>query len=146
MTNDTLSRLEALFEEFPCMCATSVPGDDEVQAAEKEVGIVFPADYREFLLRFGGAMVGPYPIYGLRSAEVMEDGVSVIDVTSRYRGDGVPGCDDWIVFSADHCGNPVGMDSSGAVWIHDHDFGGIAPLAKDFEEYLRDRCLHLPSA
>ncbi len=66
---------------------------------------------------FGGAMVGPYPIFGLRPVEVMGDNHwSVVDVTRRYRIDGVAGTEDWVVFSEDHAGNPVvGQRVSGLV-------------------------------
>lgn len=91
-------------------------------------------------------MVGPHPIFGLRPVEVMDvDLWSVVDVTRWYRSDGVPGTDQWIIISDDHCGNPVGIDRNGAVWIHDHDFGGIDHLAKDFEDYIRTWCLKVPS-
>jgi len=91
-------------------------------------------------------MVGPYPIFGLRPVEVMgDDHWSVIDVTKRYRKGGVPGSEAWVVVSEDHAGNPVGMDANGAIWIYDHDFGGLTGLAPSFEEYLRTQCLTMRS-
>lgn len=69
---------------------------------------------------------------------------SVVEVTRHYRPIGVPGTDAWAVISEDHAGNPVGMDKDGAIWIHDHEFGGISPLANGFEEYVRVQCLRLP--
>lgn len=38
---------------------------------EQQIGVLFAADYRHFLLRYGGCMAGPYPIFGLRPVEVM---------------------------------------------------------------------------
>lgn len=144
MTNDTLERLRAKLAESPVLRADSLPSSEEIDHASHELGVPFGTDYREFLLMFGGAMIGPYPIFGLRPVEVMgDDHWSVVDVTRQYRNDGVPGSEAWVVISEDHSGNPVGMDSDGAIWIHDHDCGGIAPLAKDFEEYVRKQCLNL---
>ncbi len=146
MMPDTINRLDAEFAESPMMRAADVPSEAEVVQAEQQIGVAFPDDYRQFLLRYGGAMVGPYPVFGLRPVEVM--GVnhwSVLDVTRHYRSDGVPGTDHWAVISEDHAGNPIGMDQNGAIWIHDHDFGGAAHLARTFEDYIRTRCLKLPS-
>jgi hypothetical protein len=145
MTDDTTRRLDAMFAEAPILRAEDAPSDAEIDRAEAEVGVPFPADYRLFLRRYGAAMVGPYPIFGLRPVEVMGvDSWSVVVMTRWYRDDGIPGADAWVVISHDHAGNPVGLDRSGAAWIHDHDFGGLAPLAPDFETYLRARCLKLP--
>jgi hypothetical protein len=44
----------------------------EIDRAEQHIGVKFTPDYREFLERYGGAMVGSLPMLGLRRAEVME--------------------------------------------------------------------------
>ena len=147
MRPDTIDRLDAQFAEFPMMRANDAPSKAEIAQAEQQTGVPFDEDYREFLLRYGGGIVGPYPIFGLRPVEVMgSNHWSVVDVTRHYRSCGVPGVERWVVISEDHAGNPVGMDAEGAIWIHDHDFGGISALAESFEEYLRGRCLKLPGA
>jgi hypothetical protein len=144
MMRDTVDRLRSEFAEFPMMSAKTLPTALEADIASADIGIPFSSDYREFLLEFGAAMVGPYPIYGLRPVVVMgDDSWSVIAMTKRFREDNIPAADGWIVVSSDHSGNPVGMDRDGVIWIHDHDFGGVAQLAKNFEEYLRVRCLGL---
>ncbi len=146
MMPDTIKRLDAKFAGCPIIRAADVPTATEIIQAELEIGVRFPDDYREFLLRYGGATVGPYPVFGLRPVEVM--GVnhwSVVDVTRHYRSDGVPGTDQWVVISEDHAGNPIGIDQGGTVWIHDHDFGGRALLTTSFEDYIRTRCLKLSS-
>lgn len=144
MKKDTLERLESKFAEFPIMRSELLPTSDEIDKASIEVGVPFSSDYQAFLLRFGGAMVGAYPIFGLRPVSVMgDDRWSVVDVTRWYRKENVPGCNAWVIFSEDQAGNPVGMDRDGVIWIHDHDFGGITRLANDFEEYIRVRCLGL---
>ncbi len=105
----------------------------------------FASDYREFVRRYGGAVVGPYPIFGLRRAEPMgtNEG-SVVEITRRFHQKRWPGTEAWVVFSLDHAGNPIGMDKDGKVWISDHDAGAVQLLAPTFEEYLRRRCLKLP--
>lgn len=144
MMKDTIDRLNSEFAQFPTMRADELPSSTEIEDASKQIGVPFPRDYQEFLGNYGGAMVGAYPIYGLRPVPVMgKRRWSVVEVTRQCRNGKIPGCDAWIVFSEDQAGNPIGIDAAGAVWIHDHDFGGIAPLAKDFEEYIRKQCLNL---
>jgi SMI1/KNR4 family protein SUKH-1 len=145
MLPDTITRLDTMFAQFPIMRATTIPSEAEIAQAEQLVGVPFPDDYRQFLLRYGGAMVGPYPIFGLRPVEVM--GVnhwSVVEVTHHYRIDRVPGTDQWAIISEDHAGHPIGLDRDGIVWIHDHDFDGTLQLYGRFEDYLRRDCLKLP--
>ncbi|MCG6154922.1 SMI1/KNR4 family protein [Rubinisphaera margarita] len=144
MRNETIELLRAEFAESPILHAQSFPSNEEVDHASRELGVPFDSDFREFLLKFGGAMVGPYPIFGLRPVEVMgNDHWSVVDVTRWYRNNGVPGSEAFVVISEDHSGNPVGMDANGRVWIYDHDFGGLAELSPTFETYLRIQCLHV---
>ncbi|MDG3006646.1 SMI1/KNR4 family protein [Paludisphaera mucosa] len=144
MRPDTIEHLDAMFAEWPIMRASDAPSEAEITQAERQIGVHFDDDFREFLLRYGGGMVGPYPIFGLRPVEVMGIGHwSVLDVTRHYRSEGVPDVERWVVISEDHAGHPVGMDAEGAIWIHDHDFGGISAIAESFEEYLRDICLKL---
>jgi hypothetical protein len=142
MIRDTLASIEKERDRFPNCFAESVPSQGEIETASSELGIAFNEDYIEFLTVFGGGIVGAYPIFGLRPVSVMGTARwSVLDVTNEYRQQTVPGVNSWIVFSEDHAGNPVGMDSDGVVWTHDHDFGGISRLYDNFESYITDQCL-----
>jgi hypothetical protein len=115
----------------------------EVTAASATMRLSFPADYSEFLERYGAALVGPFPIFGLRAVEAMGNEWSVVEVNRRYRADNWPGVQNWLVVSADHSGNPMGIDRDGRVWISDHDLGGISPVGDDFEDFLRKKCLDI---
>lgn len=142
MTDDTWTRLEAAFVRFPTLKAEPVPAA-EVGAASATLRLPFPLDYREFLERYGAAIVGPFPIFGLRPVEPMGNEWSVVDVNRRYRVDNWPGVENWLVVSADHSGNPIGIDGDGRLWISDHDLGGISPVGDDFEDFLRRKCLDI---
>lgn len=143
MRLDTLQALEKMFLDSPMMRADGVPTDMEIADASDRLGITFPNDYVEFLRRFGGAMVGPYPVFGLRPVDVMEsERWSVVEITELTR-DSLNEAGGWVVFSEDHGGNPIGFDSSGSVTIYDHDFGGSSKIANDFEGYLRSQCLKI---
>jgi hypothetical protein len=143
MKDDTLKRLDQMFAESPILRAEEAPTENEIDEASNAVGIPFSKDFREFLARYGGATVGPYPVFGLRPSEVMDDRWSVVEVTKEVRASGIEGIDGWVIVSEDHSGNPVGMDGDGKVWIYDHDFGGVSELAPSFEEYLRTQCLNI---
>lgn len=141
MTTDTWQRLESLFTDHPVMKAEPVPFA-EIEAASKELGVPFPADYVEFVEKYGGAVVGPLSVIGLRQAIPMGDEeTSIVDVTKRFRSDEWPGADSWAVISVDHSGNPYGLASDGAVWLSDHDYDEIIKVADSFETFLRTQCL-----
>jgi SMI1 / KNR4 family (SUKH-1) len=143
MTQDTWQKIDGIFQEHPVLRADEVPYE-EIDDAAVQAGFQLDADYREFVHRYGGAIVGPYPVYGLRKAHVMgrKEG-SVFDLTRDFRGKRWPGVNEWLVFSMDHAGNPVGFDKDGKVWISDHDAGVVDVIAKSFEDYLRKRCLKM---
>ncbi len=143
MKDDTWQLLERDFVRFPILRAEPVT-PEEVDEASAAVGLPFPADYREFLLRYGGAVVGPFPILGLRKAYVMGEGAwNVVEVNRGYREDGYPGINQWLLISIDQAGNPFGIAPDGRVWVSDHDFGQTEVVADSFEEFLRRRCLEV---
>jgi hypothetical protein len=136
LKTETWEKLNALFSEFPFMKAEPV-SEDEISKAEKKLGVVFVKDYRDFVKKYGGAVVGPYPIIGLRHADPMDDAFwSVVEVTDYYRREGWRGVDDWYVISMDHADNPIGLDSEGVVCKSDHDLGVVEKVSNSFEEYL----------
>jgi hypothetical protein len=63
MNQETISRLTDKLSESPILRAETLPSTAEVDDASSEVGVPFSSDYRDFLLTFGAAMVGPYPIW-----------------------------------------------------------------------------------
>lgn len=143
MTPDTINRLNTELASSPILIAKSLPTELEIEKAAQELGIPFTNDYVEFLQKFGGAVVGAFPIFGLRPVPVMGKSWSVLEMTNWYRQQSIPEANKWVVFSEDHAGNPVGFDESGVVWTYDHDFGGTTRLMNSFEDYLRKRCLKI---
>lgn len=136
MRQSTWDKLDEQFSEFPFMKAGSVPAE-ELLKAERDLGVKFSQDYKEFVEKYGGAIVGPYPIYGVRHAEPMDDFLwSVVDVTLRYRNEGWPETESLYVISSDHSDNPVGITEDGHVITYDHDLGKKMVLADSFEDYL----------
>ncbi|MCO8120271.1 SMI1/KNR4 family protein [Stieleria sp. TO1_6] len=143
MKIELLAALDQLFSESPAMRADDLPTEDEIDVASQKLNVPFPQDYREFLKRYGGAMVGPYPVFGLRPVEVMEkERWSVVKITEAIRYELANNLR-WVIFSEDHSGNPIGFDATGSVLIFDHDFGGETKIADSFESYIRLQCLKL---
>ena len=141
MKPETWKKLEEMFEDAPMMRAEGVT-EFEFEEAAKTVNFGLPSDYKEFVCKFGGAIVGPYSIYGLRASSAMGlDDASAFEVTQRFKRDGWSDLDEALVISSDHSGNPVYLKPSGEIWIADHDFGEPIKLAESFEGYLLDRCL-----
>jgi hypothetical protein len=107
-------------------------------------------DYREFVLQFGGAMVGANPIFGLRSAKRMPSvgGCSTApEITRWFQGKKWPGVDEWFVFSLEQEFNPIGFAPDNSVWVSDQmEFKQITKIAESFEDYLRRWCLMLKDA
>ncbi len=121
---------------FPMMYGVGV-GEAAVRAAETRLGVAFSMGYRRFRREIGGAMGGSDPVLGLAKAEGMgADQWSVVETTLRFRREGWSGVEAWYVISVDGAGNPVGVDSDGAVFVSDHHGGGILRLADSFEEFL----------
>jgi hypothetical protein len=141
MKKDTWDKLEDMFKQSPVMRGESVE-DDEIKKMTDSIGFALPSGYIEFVKLYGGAIVGPFSIFGLRAADAMgDDEASAIDVTKRFRDEGWAGTEKWLVISMDHSGNPVGLDQEGKIWISDHDAGEVSLLADNFEAYLRNFCL-----
>ncbi len=103
MTEETWRRLETFRAGWLESLAGPVPAQ-EVDAVSSELGLSFPPDYREFLLRYGGGMVGPYPIFGLRISEAMAMGFAstVVWQTHRYRDQKLPGINECLIISSDY--------------------------------------------
>lgn len=145
MRDETWQALDDLFSRTPILKADAVESD-EIAEAEREVGVVLNEDYKEFVRRYGGAIVGPFRVFGLRKAVPMgKNEASFVEVTKSFRRQRWPAVEKWAVISMDHGGNPVGLDAAGKVWISDHDAGAVQVIATSFEEYLRKNCLSLPA-
>jgi hypothetical protein len=137
----TWKTLEQKFAKFPITVASEVPTASEIADAAAAIGCSFHDDYVAFLKRFGGAMVGSLPVFGLRPADVMGNQWSVVKETNRFRNQAWPGIALWYIISEDGFGNPIGIAPDGRVMISDHDVGQVNVVAENFEEFLLQRYL-----
>jgi len=130
--------LDDLFAQYPMMRGQGA-SYSEIEAAERRLGRAFDPGYKEFLRRYGAAMIGALPVLGLSRVEVLgDDWWNVVHVTRHFWDDGWAGTSGWYIVSTDGSGNPIGIDDTGHVWISDHDTGKIEMLAENFGRWLGD--------
>jgi cell wall assembly regulator SMI1 len=137
MRQETREALDRHFAPWPEAWGGEVP-DAEIAEAEDQLGVTFPADYRAFVRWYGGGVVGPAAIVGLRAAPFLnEDPPTVVGQTERWRQELPDELRDWLVVGLDVDGNPIGFRGTNPqVVVFDHDFGGEIELAADFEAFL----------
>ncbi len=141
MNQSTWAKLERMFRENPVMMATPV-ARPEIDQAEAALGVRFPSDYVDFVHRYGGALVGRFPVIGLRQAPAMgNEQSSIVEITNRFRNERWLGLEGRAVISVDHSGNPILVDEKGVIWMSDHDAGEVVQIASTFEEFLLRECL-----
>jgi len=148
MQEDTWNQIAARQTGFETLVQGQGPPvtEAEIEQAACELGLSFPAEYREFLLRLGGAVIGAYALYGLRPVEFMGDAWSVMDANRALRTEGWPGIEEWLIICEDGRGNPIGLAPDGQVRVVDHDCGfETRVLAASFEDFIRRKCLSLDS-
>ena len=134
MNQDTINALREFFQENPILQGQPAT-PTEVEQAEVQLNANFNSDYKQFIILFGGSMVGTYPVYGITNSEVMEDR-TVIDLTISFREGGWPGADHNYVFSIDQSGNAIMFDKKGAIISFDHDAGEEYTLATSFDDFI----------
>ena len=131
----------ALTQEFSTWdgsVATPV-SPEEVRKAEAVLGVNFPNDYRQFIERFGGAVVRGTSIFGLRQPNLMPDEPSsVVDQSLAFRQELPTAYASIVVISVDGSGNAIGfLPSDPSVFVFDHNFGGRSDLAPTFDAYMQ---------
>lgn len=137
MRDSIQQALDLLFTKYP----ETLPGpvsDKEIHIAEGQLGIVLPADYREFVQKYGGAVVGGLSIVGLKDAEWLDQSPpSFVELTLKMREWTTSHTTSMVIFAVDSSGNPVGfLPPDQRIFVLDHDFGGKIELARDFEHFI----------
>jgi hypothetical protein len=141
MNEITLAQLDADFAKHPVLVAGPASAAD-IAELEAFASSPLPADYKVFVARYGGAIVGPYSVFGFGASDAMgDDESSAIQVTERFRSQRWPGCESALVISMDHAGNAITLDQQGRVHRHDHDSGTTEQLAASFEDFIANWCL-----
>jgi hypothetical protein len=140
MRQDTWDAINTTLKRFPDLRAEGVEFV-EIEMAALELEVRFPVDYAEYLRRYGSAQMGHYPIFGPRRSSLMgRIHGTVVEATRRFRRYHSPESKEWIIFSMDSSGNPIGFDEGGKVWVHHQETGERKAMAESFEAYLRLVC------
>lgn len=109
---------------------------DEIAEAERALGASLPAQYRTFMMRYGGGAFGfldLLPIPGAGSAHHLEDVVSISQAEfpdGSFVAVAPVGTGDYWCFPvvAGRCRNDV--------WFHPHDAGDPTPAAPGFLDFV----------
>ncbi len=137
MKETVLADLDAEFTKHPVLVAGPASAAD-VSQIEAFAGFSLPADYKIFVERYGGAIVGPYSVFGFGASDAMgDDEFSAIQVTERFRSQQWPWTESHLVISMDHAGNAITLDAQGRVYRYDHDSGSTEELACSFESFIK---------
>jgi cell wall assembly regulator SMI1 len=142
MKRRTIKLLENSLNPYPFLRAEGV-SRDEIENAARQLKLSFPADFQQFLQSYGGAIVGSFPIYGLRPVEAMGNLWNIIEVNSVYRRQNWPAVENWLIVSADLSGNPIGIAPDGKLYLSDHDYGSVSMIAGDFDTFILS-CIETP--
>ncbi|TIR31963.1 SMI1/KNR4 family protein [Mesorhizobium sp.] len=132
--------------------------EEDLGAAEQQLGVHFPEDYRQAVLDVGL----PRPTIALLDAIVereldlhdLHDFYSpkeIVEETLSWREIGMP--DRLVAIASDGSGNKfcfnadqLGGDSAGmrAIWFFDHDFGTVDEVAPSFHAWIDALCVVEP--
>ena len=128
----------AHFAQWPQAVGEPVP-DSEIRQAEASIGVVLPDDYRDFIRRYGGAIVRSAAILGLRRCEFCDLEPSTFpEQTALFRQELPNDYSKMVVISVDGAGNPIGfLNGNSAIFVYDFNFGGRHDLAPSFSEFVR---------
>jgi hypothetical protein len=127
--NDVFDELHSRAERVPR--PLRLPTVDEVIAAERQIGLPFPADYRRFLLEASDVVLGT-----LEPATICDptSHTHFPDVVASARAFGVP--DDWIPICEDNA-DFYCLDPAGAVRFWSHN-GATHDSWPNIATWLRD--------
>jgi hypothetical protein len=127
---DLVAKIDSLVAQYGA--GTPVSAVDVV-AQLAPLGLVPPSAFVEFISRWGGCFVG-IAVHGWENASILGK-ETCIDLTLHARAGLGEMMDGVLVFSDDGCGNPIGIDREGGVYLFDHS-GEPQKLAESFLHLL----------
>ncbi len=128
MKQKLLKRLNTFLKENEMLGTPAT--DEQIEQAEKELGIKFNADYIDFIKHFGSAYAG-IDIYAFEGNE------TVISCTRDLRTSH-PEIVDTYVVADDGEGNPIMLNAKGEVLIYYHNDEESEVLASSLEKYIEE--------
>ena len=131
--------------------------EHSLNAAEEELGVKFPASYREYMMDHGAG--GPTSqlldaiveheldihdlgeIYSVDSIVETADGMKRAGLPDGFVAIAADSLGNKFCFSVEECGRTTLKDAP--VWLFDRESGTIDRIANGFEEWIDD-CLRIP--
>ena len=144
MKQSIIKKLNAFFKENPTLLGVAAT-NEEIENAEKELHLTIDNDYKEFILKFGGAYAG-IAIYAFKNGTSIGK-ETIIDLTMNARNlfntaNLFPEINNCLVFSDDGAGNPIAIAPNGEVILFDYDTEEKQTLANSFEKLIEDNFIN----
>lgn len=120
----------------------SPASEEEIEAAQQELGIRFHEDYVQFIRTFGGAYIG-LPVYAFSNGSSIGNR-TIVDMTLYFREElkEQPPFAELLptsyVVSMDGLGDPIIIDQAGKVFLCFPHSGEIKLLAESFEALIEE--------
>jgi len=135
MNKKLLEKLKKMEVESPILFAPAA-SEAEIGCVEASLQSVFSMEYKEFLKIYGGAMPGPYPVFGINPIDLMDKRLNTVEIVTQYfRRQGWPKVDDGSVISCNHAGDPIILKNDGTVFMESHDGFGDESW-NSFDDFL----------
>lgn len=115
---------------------------DELGEAEQALGVVLPAQYKSFMMRYGGGQFGFLDLLPVRAGRSRKDVDDIVSVSQHEFPDrsfvavAPVGTGDYWCFAV------VEGRCPDQVWFHFHDAGDPEPAADDFLDFVVRHGIH----
>jgi cell wall assembly regulator SMI1 len=114
---------------------------EEIENAERKLGIKMHDDYKEFIQIFGGAYAG-LAIHAFSNGSSVGS-ETVVELTSRSRelfndSNVFPEINQCYVIADDGSGNPIAISENGEILLFDYDTEEKRVLSESFEKFIED--------
>lgn len=130
MTRFEMDAIRAARERLPEDCRGKAATEEQLVAFESRHGPI-PAAFRQYLLHFGGGVVGSEWV-----DDITRLPATVVKFREKAAEWGVP---DGFPIGWDGAGNPMLILATGEVVSPDHNFGGVHTLASSLAAFLIGR-------
>lgn len=129
-----MKRFEEIIKDKDGFCYIKGVSQDEIDQAEKKLGIKFSGDYVEYLLKYGVATFDGHELTGICSSTRL----NVVDVTLLERQNNLQVSNEmYVVEDTCYDGILVWQDNSGAVY-ETIPGSGIKKVASGLAEYYQN--------
>ena len=140
MKKELVNRLKEFLGKNPTLMGRPA-STEEIENAERELGMKMDNDYKEFIQIFGGAYAG-LAIHAFSNGSSIGN-ETVVELTSKSRAlfnesNVFPEINRCYVIADDGSGNPIVISENGEMLLFDYDTGEKTVLSESFEKFIED--------